>query len=63
MDSTQSQARSSPISRLFFIDNFRTLLVILVVLHHVALIYGAFTPFYYVEPPFNLALLVFALFN
>jgi surface polysaccharide O-acyltransferase-like enzyme len=63
MDSTRSQARSSPISRLFFIDNFRTFLVILVVLHHVALVYGAFTPFYYVEPPFNLALLVFALFN
>ena len=60
--------------RLFFIDNLRTGLVILVVLHHVALVYGASVEgFYYVEPPFSspgiinlpafLALLVFALVN
>ena len=54
--------------RLFFIDHLRTFLVILVVLHHVAMVYGASSPFYYVEPPFNsplafLVLLVFALVN
>jgi len=69
MDSAQLQAKSSPIGRLFFIDNLRTSLVILVVLHHVALIYGFFTPFYYMEVPMNggalaqLVLLVFALVN
>ena len=68
------QAATGRTSRLFFIDNLRTGLVILVVLHHVALVYGAILPlFYYIEPPFNsagvinplayLALLVFALFN
>ncbi len=56
-------------SRLFFIDHLRAALVILVVLHHVALVYGAsVVPFYYFEPPFTdplafLVLLVFALFN
>jgi len=63
MYSTQLQARSSAIGRLFFIDNLRTALIILVVLHHVALIYGAFAPFYYVEPPFNSAFLIFGLLN
>jgi glucan biosynthesis protein C len=46
----------------------RAALVTLVVLHHVALVYGAGAPFYYVEPPINdplafLVLLVFVLFN
>lgn len=55
-------------SRQFFIDHLRATLVILVVLHHVALVYGAAAPFYYVEPPLTdplayLALLVFALTN
>ena len=63
MDSAQSQARNAPIGRLFFIDNFRTSLIILVVLHHVALIYGGFTPFYYVEPSFNSAFLIFGGLN
>jgi len=57
-----------PSPRLLFIDNLRTSLIILVVLHHVALVYSAIFPFYYVEPPFNEpltvhVLLVFALFN
>jgi len=56
------------VSRLYFIDHLRAALVILVVLHHVALVYGAGEPFYYVEPPFTapltfLVLLMFALFN
>jgi len=54
---------AEPSSRLFFIDNLRTGLITLVVLHHVALVYGAFMPFYYFEPPINLVLLVFALVN
>jgi glucan biosynthesis protein C len=54
---------AEPSSRLLFIDNLRTGLITLVVLHHVAVVYGAFTPFYYVEPPINLALLVFGLTN
>ena len=59
-------------SRLFFLDHLRTFLAILVVLHHVALVYGASVQgFYYIEPPFTspgvvnplayLALLVFVL--
>jgi glucan biosynthesis protein C len=63
------QAAIGRTSRLFFIDNLRTGLIILVVLHHVALVYGASVEgFYYIEPPFTaplafLALLVFALVN
>jgi surface polysaccharide O-acyltransferase-like enzyme len=59
----QIQTSTGKTSRLFFIDNLRTGLIILVVLHHVAVVYGAFTPFYYVEPPINPVLLVFALIN
>ncbi|MEZ5276477.1 MAG: acyltransferase family protein [Opitutaceae bacterium] len=55
-------------SRLIFADNLRSALVILVVLHHIALIYGGVAPFYYVEPqPFGTSafriLLVFVLTN
>jgi glucan biosynthesis protein C len=55
-------------SRIVFVDHIRAALVILVVLHHVALVYGAGAPFYYVEPPFTapltyLVLLMFVLFN
>jgi glucan biosynthesis protein C len=54
--------------RLFFIDNLRTWIIVLVVLHHIALVYGAAAPFYYVEPPYNdviafVVLFVFVLFN
>jgi surface polysaccharide O-acyltransferase-like enzyme len=62
---TASEGRS----RLVFVDHLRTALIVLVVLHHVSLVYGAsVTPFYYFEPPFTdplafLILLVFALFN
>jgi glucan biosynthesis protein C len=37
--------------RLFFLDHLRAALTILVVLHHLAVIYGANAPFYYVEIP------------
>jgi glucan biosynthesis protein C len=55
-------------SRLPFLDHLRAALVILVVLHHAALVYGAGAPFYYTEPPLSdplayLILLVFVLFN
>jgi glucan biosynthesis protein C len=64
----QLQAATKPTSRLFFIDNLRTGLITIVVLHHVALVYGAGHPFYYVEPPLTdplafLVLLVFILVN
>jgi glucan biosynthesis protein C len=67
-EETPVQAATGKTSRLFFIDHLRAALVILVVLHHVALVYGAGAPFYYVEPPFNdplafIVLLVFILFN
>jgi glucan biosynthesis protein C len=68
------QAATGKTSRLFFIDHLRAALVVLVVLHHVGIVYGAILPmFYYLEPPFispgvidplaYLALLVFSLFN
>jgi glucan biosynthesis protein C len=52
-------------SRLIFADNLRTALVILVVLHHLAVIYGANIPFYYVEPAYSevLALWVLVIFQ
>jgi glucans biosynthesis protein C len=62
--------RSVPLksSRMFYVDYLRATLVILVVLHHIAAVYGAGAPFYYVEPPFTDArafqvLLVFMLTN
>ena len=68
------QAETGRTLRLFFIDHWRVALAILVVLHHVGIVYGAVLPmFYYLEPPFSspgvidplayLALLVFSLFN
>jgi len=56
-------------SRLFFVDHWRASLAILVVLHHISLVYGAsLEGYYYVEPPFTSEtafrdLLVFALLN
>lgn len=55
-------------SRLDWMDHLRVAIVMLVVVHHVALVYGAASPFYYVEPPIGdpngfKALLVFVLFN
>lgn len=37
--------------RIFFLDHLRAALTVLVVLHHLAVIYGANAAFYYVEPP------------
>lgn len=63
---TPSQVTGSP--RLFFVDHLRVALTILVVLHHLAVIYGASALFYYLEPPkhdplASLVLLVFVLVN
>jgi peptidoglycan/LPS O-acetylase OafA/YrhL len=56
-------------SRLYYLDYLRVSLVLLVVIHHVAMFYGAGAPVYYTEPPpitqfraFQ-GLLVFILFN
>lgn len=62
------QAVSEKVSRLTYVDHLRGALVALVVVHHVALIYGAGAPFYYVEPPLTeplayLVLLTFGVFN
>ena len=61
-------ATAAKTSRLIFIDHLRAALVFLVVLHHVAVVYGGIPAFYYYEPPVNaplagLMLLVFVLFN
>ncbi len=62
-------AKSEKAARLFYIDHLRVALMILVVLHHVALVYGAsLEGYYYVEPPFTSplafkALLLFAVVN
>jgi surface polysaccharide O-acyltransferase-like enzyme len=50
-------------SRLFFVDHWRAAIIILVVLHHIAVIYGANTPFYYLEPHDTLATIVLVIFQ
>jgi glucan biosynthesis protein C len=67
-EKTLVQTTTGTAGRLFFIDHLRAALVILVVLHHLALVYGGIPPFYYFEPPTNdslagLIALVFVLFN
>jgi peptidoglycan/LPS O-acetylase OafA/YrhL len=62
------QAVTGKMSRLFFADYLRTALVILVVLHHLAIVYGEGISFYYVEPPNKdtltyLVMVVFVLVN
>jgi glucan biosynthesis protein C len=51
--------------RLIFADNLRTALIVLVVLHHLAVIYAANIGFYYVEPAYSqvLALLLLVTFQ
>ncbi|MBB6171720.1 fucose 4-O-acetylase-like acetyltransferase [Nocardiopsis mwathae] len=44
------QAPEAPAVRLFYIDNLRILLTVLVVLHHVALTYGNIPMWFYTEP-------------
>jgi glucans biosynthesis protein C len=64
----QAPSKATGSSRLFFADHLRVALVILVVLHHLAVMYGANAAFYYLEPPYKdplafLVLLVFVLVN
>lgn len=47
----QSPPEAASRSRLFFVDHLRVALTILVVLHHLAVIYGGNTAFYYIDPP------------
>jgi glucan biosynthesis protein C len=69
MQSTEGLSKSTGSTpRLFYIDHLRAFIIILVILHHVAIMYGAGVPFYYVEPPTNspqafLILLIFLLVN
>jgi len=51
--------------RLYFADNLRTYLIVLVVLHHLAIVYGTGYIFYYVEPAYSdaLAYIVLAIFT
>ncbi|MBN1310407.1 MAG: acyltransferase family protein [Anaerolineae bacterium] len=49
MDTPMDKSQALPKSRIVFIDNLRVLLVILVVLHHVAIIFGAEGNWYYYE--------------
>ena len=51
--------------RLYFVDNLRTYIIVLVVLHHLAIVYGTGYIFYYVEPAYNdaLAYIVLAIFT
>jgi glucan biosynthesis protein C len=55
-------------ARLYFADHLKVALVTLVVLHHLAVIYAANTPFYYLEPAYSdvaalLILVIFQLLN
>ncbi len=65
----QPMPQATSRGRLFFLDHLRATLTILVVLFHLAAIYGANGAFYYVETPFpqdklaSLVLLVFILVN
>jgi surface polysaccharide O-acyltransferase-like enzyme len=64
----QTPSKVTSNSRLFFVDHLRVALILLVVLHHLAVIYGASALFYYLEPPKNdplasLVLLGFVLIN
>lgn len=60
--------QATPAQRNHALDHLRAALVALVVVHHVAVVYSAVAPFYYVEPPFGdplggTVLVCFALFN
>jgi hypothetical protein len=53
--------------RQYFVDNLRIVLTVLVVIHHIAMVYGSSAPFYYREQPTSTGaytgFLIFVLFN
>ncbi|GLU49753.1 acyltransferase family protein [Nocardiopsis ansamitocini] len=49
-DAARADAAPAPPERLFFVDNLRILLTVLVVLHHVAVTYGNIGFWFYAEP-------------
>ncbi len=62
------EATAVKTTRLYFIDYLRAGLVILVVVHHLAIVYGEGISFWYVDPPqseslFGFALVLFVLMN
>ena len=67
-EKSPQSATAAKTSRLFFVDHLRAALVILVVLHHVAIVYGEGVSFWYVDPPqgeslAGFAMVIFVLFN
>lgn len=62
-----ARAEAAPRSRLFFVDQLRVALTALVIIHHLAVTYGAVAVWYYVEPPSDglvmLVMLVLVLLN
>jgi glucans biosynthesis protein C len=60
------QSIATSVSRLLFIDNLRSSIIILVLLHHIAVIYSGSGSFYgleYLAPGHNLLLVIFTGFN
>jgi peptidoglycan/LPS O-acetylase OafA/YrhL len=47
---SQSPATTGTAARILFIDNLRTALVAIVIVHHIAVIYGGSGLFFYIEP-------------
>jgi hypothetical protein len=63
-----NSAYGKTINRLFFVDHLRATPTILVVLHHISVVYGANPPFYYMKREFQvtlayLLLVIFQLIN
>jgi len=58
---------AAPKDRIFFVDYLRAAVITLVILHHLAVVYSASYPFYYVEPtssyPTLAVLIIFQLLN
>ena len=64
----REKAAASEAVRLYFVDHLRAALVILVVLHHLAIVYGEGISFWYVDPPktaslVGLGMVLFVLMN
>ena len=46
IESVPVQVTIKQSTRLYFVDHLRTVLLIFIVLHHIAMVYGASAPFY-----------------